>query len=246
MHDLSSLKGPVLVLSPHLDDGVFSAFAALSTPDATLLTAFTEAAVEGSTHWSTFCGFADAPTEFVQRRREDEAVCRALGVRCRHLGARASNLPEMRELLSAAMESWWREGGGLLLIPAGAGGQSPPGPVRKLVCRLLRRPEGSATHGEHVVVRDAALDLVRRRPKARWGFYFENPYVWNDRPKSRHRALEALAEIPLSRVDLRPDIARKLQASEGYESQCVPILGTKSAYRARMLGHPETYLLAMR
>lgn len=231
------------MISPHLDDGVFSAYAALADPGATLVTVFTEPAVAGSTHWSTACGFPDAATEFAQRRIEDQAACAHLGVECIHLGANANNLPGMREVLEQYLTSVLQSGR-TVLLPAGAGGSKSPGTLRQLLARLMRRPAGCAAHSEHEVVRDAALEQLRSSRIRDWGFYVENPYVWNDSLPRLRRVLQEMTGMPLREMIMSPDTDMKLDAADRYHSQAVPILGTKASWRRKTLAHPEVYFLA--
>jgi hypothetical protein len=236
-----------MVLSPHLDDGVFSAFAALSAPgrsSSTLATVFTEPAPEQGAQWSQACGFADATSEFTHRRQEDLVACQALGVRCMHLGASAGDPGTLRRSLMRAFGEFDETHGDILLLPAGAGTATQPGAARRVLCRMLRRPAGCAAHGEHESVRDMGMSIIRELGLKRWGFYLENPYVWNDSIPGCRQMLESRCGTGLRVVQLVPDAAAKLRAADYYLSQAAPILGRRASFRRKTLAHPEVYLLA--
>ncbi|SAK90101.1 LmbE family protein [Caballeronia temeraria] len=77
----------LLVISPHLDDAVFSCGAALAaSPGAVVCTVFAGAPRdERVTEWDTQCGFADARDAMRTRRAEDAAALEVLGARAVHL-----------------------------------------------------------------------------------------------------------------------------------------------------------------
>ncbi|WP_429499514.1 PIG-L deacetylase family protein [Robbsia andropogonis] len=78
----------VVVISPHLDDGVLSCGALISTcRNATVVTLFTgmPTALDISTAWDQECGFDSAEQAVIARRDEDRLAMTALGARVRHL-----------------------------------------------------------------------------------------------------------------------------------------------------------------
>jgi LmbE family N-acetylglucosaminyl deacetylase len=77
----------LLVISPHLDDAVFSCGALLAaSPDAVVCTVFAGVPEEALvTDWDAQCGFADAYQAMHARRAEDSAALDALGARALHL-----------------------------------------------------------------------------------------------------------------------------------------------------------------
>ncbi|WP_235012283.1 PIG-L deacetylase family protein [Caballeronia catudaia] len=79
---------PLLVISPHLDDAVFSCGAAVAAaPDSIVCTVFAgvprDALVTG---WDAQCGFANAHQAMRARHAEDAAALDALGAHPVHLG----------------------------------------------------------------------------------------------------------------------------------------------------------------
>ncbi len=79
---------PMVVVSPHLDDGVLSAGQAIAGwPGATLLTVATHAPETPiSTDYDQRSGFSSARQACYCRRREDRAACAVLGASAVHLG----------------------------------------------------------------------------------------------------------------------------------------------------------------
>ncbi|SAK56762.1 PIG-L deacetylase family protein [Caballeronia ptereochthonis] len=77
-----------IVISPHLDDAVFSCGAMLAaSPGAVVCTVFTGAPRAALvTDWDTQCGFANAHQAMRARRAEDVAALEILGARAAHLG----------------------------------------------------------------------------------------------------------------------------------------------------------------
>jgi LmbE family N-acetylglucosaminyl deacetylase len=76
--------GRVMVISPHLDDAVFSCGELLSAhPRATVATIFagTPPAGRATTDWDRACGFRSACEAMVARRNEDASALLALGAR---------------------------------------------------------------------------------------------------------------------------------------------------------------------
>jgi LmbE family N-acetylglucosaminyl deacetylase len=71
----------VLVVSPHLDDGVLSCGDLMAAhPGARLVTVFAGRPESGPlTDWDRDCGFAEGDDVVAARRAEDEAACAALG-----------------------------------------------------------------------------------------------------------------------------------------------------------------------
>lgn len=121
--------GPVLVLSPHLDDAMFSAFEIIRRTDAEVWTVFAGAPSDDScTEWDRGCGAASS-RELVRRRRaEDLAAFDGLRSTVRHLEGfdRAYTNPRRRAAdlagLTAELEQWAAcHEDGCIAFPGGAG-----------------------------------------------------------------------------------------------------------------------------
>ena len=171
----------ICILSPHLDDGVYSAFAAITCPLPVyreVVTVITETGSDGASVWGNSAGFSSRREEFEARREEDRRVLGNLGVDCRHLGAQEGDRDSIRTAVMNAIST--SDPDTLFLIPAGAGTARSPGAVRRLMRRLGRKPAGSAAHPEHLIVRDAAIEVLKSTRGFGAAFYAEQPYLWND------------------------------------------------------------------
>lgn len=237
----------VVVVSPHLDDGVFSAHALLAVASLrrTLVTVFSDAAPGPASAWGRITGFDTTEAEFAARRIEDRHVAQALGIACVQLDVHvddwsAAESARVGERI-VAMRGHAPERT-LVLLPAGAGGEVTG--ARRGLRRVLRQPLGSPPHGEHLHVRDGlAAPLLARG--VRVGFYAELPYMWADDRAALQARLEKLTGHRCGPAfELIPDLAAKHAAAIGYRSQVVPILGAKAGYQKRVLSHPELYFLA--
>jgi LmbE family N-acetylglucosaminyl deacetylase len=81
---------PIVVISPHLDDGVLSCGALLaSRPGSTVYTVFAAVPPQGYdwgiTAWDKACGFQVGERVVEARRREDIAACGRVGARAVHM-----------------------------------------------------------------------------------------------------------------------------------------------------------------
>ena len=121
--------GPTLVLSPHMDDALLSAFGLVTSGPATVWTVFTDAPVPPqTTSWDVSCGFANSDETIAARRLEDAHAFEGTPASTRHLdaleGAYAD--PERRARDTAFIRGQlltWLDANpqGTLVIPAGAG-----------------------------------------------------------------------------------------------------------------------------
>ena len=172
--------GPLVVLSPHLDDAALSCGAmmihACQTMPVTVATLFTEAGQPPYTlsarRYLHQVGAKDAAALYRQRREEDRAALQPLGITCVHAGlvdAPFRRRPEVRA------RSWWAR-----LMPelahiypiyrlnitSGRIAKADAGTLREaasLVQRLaapgpalVLAPLGVGSHVDHVLVRTAA------------------------------------------------------------------------------------------
>ncbi|SAL88502.1 LmbE family protein [Caballeronia arvi] len=100
---------PLLVISPHLDDAVFSCGAAVAAaPDSIVCTVFAGVPHDALvTDWDTQCGFANAHQAMRARHAEDSAALDALGARPIHLGfldsQYADDSPATRDEITTAL-----------------------------------------------------------------------------------------------------------------------------------------------
>lgn len=227
---VQSLDGaPVLVVSPHLDDAVLSAFGFLDRPDVTVMTVFTGAPEDGvASEWDRKLGHADGAEIMRRRLAEDDAALESMRVPTVRLGLleagyRDGDLPEHdAESLRAAVREWLAgtDGNGVVLAPSGAGA------VDNLVYRLrwrtnlpiARFPGGGLPHPDHVATRDVVVPEVLAAGH-RVVLYEELPYCWSGRGDRRVAQLVEAGLPQPQRFHLRVDPRRKAAAVARYESQ---------------------------
>jgi hypothetical protein len=238
------------VISPHLDDAVYSAYSALTLPwfhRKVVATLVTDAPQGKKTYWATYTGFADAHVEHVERSMEDERVLAAMGVEACHLGGESENevsiavaVQRFSERFLANPERW------VFLVPAAAGRTF--GVMDRMLIRLGRSPSkilrgAVQQHPDHLQVRDLTASLLGATPDCVWGYYAENPYLTADPMDELQKRVEASAVQRLSRVESNPPALAKRESIEGYASQAKAILGSTSAERVRFASRPEMYFL---
>jgi LmbE family N-acetylglucosaminyl deacetylase len=153
-------NGPLVIISPHLDDAVFSCGSLLShSAGSTVVTVFTGVPHEGGilTEWDRECGFLSAAEAMRAREAED---CRALeAIRCcgRSLGFIDCQYQEHPDhAMPALMES---------LLST----------VIDLAPGRVGIPLG-LFHGDHLRVSEAALRVRQLLPDIAWFFYEDAPY----------------------------------------------------------------------
>lgn len=234
----------VRIVSPHLDDAVFSLAGFLARgglPPRRVLTVFTRAGPATDPAHATAMGFADTGEEFAARRREDEAAMARLGTAFEHLGLESGRLDDAAaEELAQALKPRPDGGRTLVLLPLGAGADLPP--VRRLVRRILRQPPGCGVHGDHVWVRDR---LGSRLDGAGClaGYYAEIPYQWANAPPELSRLARGLIAGRVHEFALAPDVDAKIAAICDYASQAASEFGTRPSFRRRTAAIAERLFL---
>lgn len=220
---------PVLVVSPHLDDAVLSAFAFLHDRRATVLSVFT-GSPEGDepSHWDRALGHEHGGEIMRKRLAEDDRALESLNIETTRLdllenGYRTGPIPDgdvrtMRE----AVRSWLSStsGEGVVVAPAGAGAvDNRLYRVRwNATVPLLRVPGGGLPHPDHLIVRDAVVDEALDA-SGRVVLYEELPYRWTGRGQRPVARLAAARKCRVTRFDLDVVAARKATAVETYKSQ---------------------------
>jgi len=239
----------VVIVSPHLDDAVFSTSGLLLSavaPRCEVMTVFTEGSTEADPSWAQAGGFADTLAEHHARREEDRQALARLGVACVHLGFRPGGFtPEGAALVAdrialpgaAAAPSPGRV---LCLLPAGAGLPAGRQRLLGLYQRLTRCPRGVPAHPEHLEVRNRLLPHLRR-PGLQLGFYSEFPYRWRDWRWSLTARLGRVCGYPVRRYVGRPEPAAKLAAVALYRSQLSLVFGATREEQMRRIDRDEEY-----
>ncbi|HEY1608923.1 MAG TPA: PIG-L family deacetylase [Paraburkholderia sp.] len=117
-------REPCFVVSPHLDDAVFSCGMLLSThPGSVVCTVFAgEPRKRLVTPWDTAAGFADSHEAMHMRWREDHhalSLCGARAVRLSFLDSQYAALPEPAEIAEGIASAWRESGIERLIVPLG-------------------------------------------------------------------------------------------------------------------------------
>ncbi len=246
LHALAAAdRGTVVVVSPHMDDAVWSIgglIAALASSGARVIvaTAFSEITAKASTFGREFLnrGGLDAETATIQRRKEDTEAIRLLGAKPCRLG-----LLDAICRLPATYTHKYRIAGASARVAA-----NDPGPEQlrrsldQLVCAvnpvMLLAPLGIGSHVDHQVVAKAALDLVdRHRPT----FFFEDfpyailsPFVLSGLPAvAADRGLHLSPEV----VQLREQLPLHLKAAARYTTQTVSFFDDVKGFTAALHNH---------
>lgn len=178
-----------LVVSPHFDDVILSAFSAFAPASdyapCAVLTVFTAAPdIALRTAWDASCGLADSSVAMATRQAEDAAAFAGLGVERLEGGLLETQYRQGRPLdldrvaLIAKVTDWVERTNGSVLLPVGAGG--PRTVVHKVRWRIphsrLGLGGGSIPHVDHLWVGETLTDGLPRHVPI--GFYEEQPYSW--------------------------------------------------------------------
>ena len=157
---------PLVAISPHLDDGVFSCGELLSRhPGSVSLTVFAgvPAAYGCLSPWDALSGFEDGSDVVAARRREDESALAALKARpwwLDFLDAQYGDSPSAAAIAAALSHAIEVAGAGTVVMPLGL------------------------FHSDHRLASDAALLVAPNMPELSWFMYEDAIY----------RAIEGLAE----------------------------------------------------
>jgi glycosyltransferase involved in cell wall biosynthesis len=171
-------KHPVLVLSPHLDDALFSASEIIRRGNVEVWTVFAgEPEPPRTTPWDSAGGFADSHAQMVTRWREDQAAFSGTSASIRHLPCLdgAYTTPERRaadlELLRREVPRWVADHADqrpVVVLPAGAG-VPVPGSLADHAVKLASAPASLPAAAAPVVQQLKDLKhraYLRRRRKA--------------------------------------------------------------------------------
>lgn len=149
---------PTVVLSPHLDDAVFSCWHVLFEPDTTIITIFAGAPPKGTTTlWDKICGQPDSETMMRSRLEENEAVLASIGVSGCNLDFLDGQYGHSQRNISEIADS--------VLAMAGQNAVF----LAPLAGSLLWR------HPDHVVVRTLGTYLLGKGKEV--AFYADLPYM---------------------------------------------------------------------
>ena len=223
----------ILALSPHLDDAVFSAGAALAAragagEPVVLATLFT-GNVQRPVGFALACqldkGLAPEIDYMALRRGEDDDACAVLGVR-----------PEHRPLLEAPHRGY--NSAAALFEPPLAGDPAVE-PLRREVAALLEAhapdevwaPRALGGHVDHVLIHRA---VRRAAPRSRIVWWTDWPYADRSAPADPEAASTEGAEWRDEQVP--PELrVREADACACYRTQLGFQFGGEDAMRARVL-----------
>lgn len=220
---------PLFVVSPHLDDAVFSCGMLLaSRPGSIVCTVFCgEPAPPQQTAWDQSAGHRDSSVAMRSRIAEDECALSIVGaraVRLRFLDSQYCNghSPAVVAVAQALMQAWRQSGASRLIAPLGL------------------------HHSDHILVGDACRLLARRQGLSDTIVYEEAPYR-----TMRHVVGARLAALARERCALTP-VDRETAASLRHPGAANAKWRAVHAYRSQLrafgdahphdLREPERYL----
>ena len=151
-------REPLIVVSPHLDDGVFGCGCLLADhPGSVVITVFAARpeTYAGITRWDRDCGFEDGQDVMALRRDEDGAAMAHLEARScwlDFLDAQYAPSPPLETLAGVLATAIAQAGIGTVVVPLGL------------------------FHSDHALTHTAALEVMRRQPHSHWFAYAEPMY----------------------------------------------------------------------
>ena len=218
--DPGRCAGSLVVISPHLDDAVFSCGSLLARcPGSTVVTVFTGVPPDPGvlTDWDSACGFASAGESLRARHEENR---RALGMLrcegrsldlldCQYIDCPDAGMPRLTEALLST--------------------------VHELAPDAVAIPLG-LFHGDHIRVSDAALLTWETWPGMSWFLYEDAPY--RAQPGAVQQRLVQLHArgLMLTPASFAGDPADKADAIAAYASQIKGFNGLPED-----LSRPERY-----
>jgi LmbE family N-acetylglucosaminyl deacetylase len=214
--------GPLLLVSPHLDDAVFSCEALVGRAEPldvlTVFTGLPDPAQRG--WWDLECGFEDSTEGMTARREEDAAAFAGTPHRRSYLDLLERQHaprgdPRARARVAEEVGRWiGAKPNGTVALPAGAG--CPTDRLARWLRRLRRERCSPPQHPDHVLVRDAALSAPREET-ANVLLYEEIPYLLG------HPADREVARVASGRhiepIAVEIDRTRKARRIAAYASQ---------------------------
>jgi GlcNAc-PI de-N-acetylase len=223
-------SGPLLLVSPHLDDAVFSCSAVVERSEAVdVLTVFAgspEPPRQG--WWDAETGFSSSAESMPARLREDEDAFAGTPHHRRYLSllelqyAEGGRSDDEARTIADDVGSWVSENrSGTVALPAGAGCRSHP-LVRRLL-RLLGRPCHPPRHPDHLFVRDAVLPILQNEPEAKVLLYEELPYHLGGSADREAERVAASGAWHVEPMVLPIDRSAKAARIAAYTSQVLPL-----------------------
>lgn len=224
--------GPLLLLSPHLDDAALSCGALLDRTEAvTVLDVFTHRPdPEQFTDWDRQCGFTGSHAAMAARWAEEQAafdasphVLEAVDLLDgQYLAGPRSD--DDRRRITRRVDAWLAANADayrpVVVVPVGAG--TPLGLKAPLRSRLRARKAGTyafSNSPDHLFVRDTVLEHLRERTDVALWCYEELPYLYALGGAGVVPAIERWTGRSAVVHDLPVDRAMKAKRIAAYESQ---------------------------
>jgi LmbE family N-acetylglucosaminyl deacetylase len=200
----SAAQQRILVVSPHLDDAVFSCGGLIAgAQEATVVTLFAglpEQAETRQTEWDGTCGFAHAREAIERRRGEDKramAILRAHAVWLDFCDRQYGASPGANELAAALLEVIEQTAPDAVVLPAGL------------------------FHSDHELAHRASMLARRDRGQGEWLMYEDALYRHLDGLVQRRLVAlfnERIAATALA-IDTQEHLGAKVEAAQCYVSQ---------------------------
>jgi LmbE family N-acetylglucosaminyl deacetylase len=222
--------GPLLLVSPHLDDAVLSCAALVERPEpidvVTLFAGSPDPPRQG--WWDRECGFSSSAESGPARRLEDEAAFEGTEHRRSYLPLLELQYAERRprtdmDAIADEIRNWMSEHPtGTVVLPAGAGcSQRRSARWRR---RLRRESCSPPQHADHLLARDTVLKALRDT-RATPVLYEEVPYLWGGRAEPEVDRVAARGGWRAAAFELDVDRRRKAERIAAYASQ-IPHIST--------------------
>lgn len=247
--------GPLLLVSPHLDDAALSCAALLARTDPVdVLTVFAgEPDPPRQGPWDRDCGFASSAESVPARRAEERSAFAGTPHRLAFMDLIEGQYVDWHhsgdeaEVLREELLRWTAANrGGTVALPAGAGRRL--GRIRARLARRLGRNTGPEPHPDHLFVRDVALDALAEAGDVLPLLYEELPYVLGGGGGREARAAAAASGRHAVEFVAEVDRAAKAARIGAYATQ-VPHLtvdGTRLDVAANLPGHERYWQLVAR
>lgn len=215
----------LLVVSPHYDDAVLSAFALLGRT-ATVTTVFTGRPDPVlRTQWDQHSGFIDSSAAMDQRQLEDDHAFQPIVSQRASVGLLDNQYVEDRtstdeQTLVQHVRDWIAgHPDGVVVLPAGAGG--PVGLMHRIRYRIpsarVGLRGGGPPHPDHLWVTDRLA--ANLRDQADIVLYEDLPYAWVKPADQRVRVVSSACGRPAEPFSMDVDVSAKGAAIEQYASQ---------------------------
>jgi LmbE family N-acetylglucosaminyl deacetylase len=247
--------GPLLVVSPHLDDAALSCAALLARREPVdVLTVFA-----GEPHpprqgpWDYDCGFASSAESVRIRRAEEESAFAGTPHRLAFMDLLEGQYVDWRHdqneanAIAEAIRRWASaNAAGTVALPAGA--WRGAGRLRAGLARRLGRSLGPERHPDHVFVRDVALGVLTERRGVVPLLYEELPYVFGGSAARETRRAAAARGWTAVKVVADVDRAAKAARIAAYATQVPHLMldGTRLDVAANLPTSERYWLLVRR